>query len=133
MTMHSYLTTVTPDYATTTLSIKPHGDLSEEGGRKVSMQEMDDGKKEAIMLGGATSFRVPIEWLKLSETNSATIMDFWLDTAKGAFGSRTFKWLHPTDGYTYVVRFDSSTPPKRTLRENRYDVKNATLIVEGNA
>lgn len=126
--MYSYLPYATPA-ANYTLSVTPHNVLTEEGTRKTLIQETDAGAKEGILLSGNTVFRVTLEWNNISEADSATIMDFWLHTSKGSFGVNTFKWAHPTDNHTYIVRFDG--PPKRSIRPGGlHDVQSVTLLVE---
>ena len=127
-TMYDYLVAKTPDYTTTTLSIRPSNQMDEDGGDKVKMNESDSGALESITLSGNRTFSVPVEW-EVNLADSNTIMDMYWDPNKGASGARTFKWAHPIDGHIYTVRFVGKVP--RTTTSCSLRVIKATLLVEG--
>lgn len=103
--MYDYLSAVTPDY-NATLNITPQNVLVEDANWNQVVQESDDRTEQVLTLGGPF-FDVRLEWTAISLTDAGTIFDFFNDSAKGAGFARSFKWSHPTDGHTYVVRFRS--------------------------
>ena len=98
---------VTPDYSATTLSIKCKVELIERGKFSQEVHEGDDTSEEVISYSTTPVLFVELQWPTTSESDTGTIMDFYLDTAKGYGFARSFKWTHPVDGHTYVVRFRS--------------------------
>ena len=74
----------------------------------------DDGSEEVITLDSDVVCYVTLRWAVLSAADAGTILDFWLDAAKGNGVAESFKWDHPTDGHTYVVKFRGNVP--RTIR-----------------
>lgn len=107
--MYDYLAVATPDY-NATLSVTPQRTMLEDGGKNQKINIGDDGSEERISLADASIFYVTLQWAVISEANAGTIVDFYHDTAKGNGMVRSFKWTHPTDGHTYVVRFASKLP-----------------------
>ena len=105
-TMADYLSVVTPDYTTTTLSVKPHKVLSEVGNKNQEVHFADDGSEERISLDDSSIFYVTLQWNTITSSDAGTILDFYHDSNKGNGIARTFYWEHPKDGNTYVVRFD---------------------------
>ncbi|MFX0201874.1 MAG: hypothetical protein ACFFCW_37670 [Candidatus Hodarchaeota archaeon] len=105
--MYDYLSEVTPDYSTTTLDIKCKVELLEDGEFSQKIHEGDDTSEEVISFSSSPKFFVQLQWPMTSEADTGTIMDFFLDTTKGYGYARSFKWEHPDDGHTYVVKFRS--------------------------
>lgn len=126
--MYDYLSYKAPDYAYT-LSIAPNNEISEDGGRKVQINEADSGTPEVVVLGGSTTFDVDLEWENISKADSDTILDIYHDANKGAWGSRTFRWAHPTDTHVYTVRFIGKVP--RVTNMMNYRTITAKIRVEG--
>jgi hypothetical protein len=110
--MSDYLSVVTADYTTTTLSVTPQDTMREHAADpNVQIHEGVDGSEQRVVIGSAaTVFFVTLNWNVLSDSDAGTIIDFYYDAAKGNKTARTFKWAHPVDGSTYVVRFASSVP-----------------------
>ena len=106
--MYDYISTVTPDYSTTTLSLTPQGVIVEDGSKNVNINEGYGGAEEAVILSSQSVFYVSLQWNAISQSDSGTIFDFYHDIAKACGTARSFKWLHPTDGHTYVVKFRES-------------------------
>jgi len=104
--MYDYLSAESPDYSTTTLTVNPQRVLVEESSWAQTVQEADDRTEQVLSLGGPF-FDVTLEWAVITEADAGTIFDFFNDTAKGKGFARSFKWAHPVDGHTYVVRFRS--------------------------
>lgn len=105
--MYDYLSVATPDYSATTLSIGCQVQLVEEGEFSQEVHEGDDTSEEVISFSTSPILYVELQWPVKSESDTGTILDFFLDTSKGYGYSRSFKWDHPTDGHTYVVKFRS--------------------------
>ena len=102
---YDYLTTIMPDYSTTTLSVDAQKVMFEEGQKNIIIHTADDDSEERIALSIDTIWYARIQWDALSEADAGTILDFYHDTAKACGTLYSFKWAHPTDGHTYVVRF----------------------------
>jgi len=128
--MYDYVSTVTPDYSAATLSLTPHNVMSELSEKNQVIHTADDNSEERISLSDDNIFRVTLAWEVITEAEAGTIVDFYYDSTKGNGIARTFKWDHPTDGHTYVVRFDG-----KIIRQIRpaslYDIKSITLRVVG--
>lgn len=130
--MADYLSVVTADYTTTTLSVTPQETMREHAvDPNVVIYEGIDGSEQRVTLGtSGTVFFVTLNWNYLTESDCGTIIDFYYDAAKGNKTARTFKWQHPTDGSTYVVRFASSVP-REQAPASIFSIKNITLKVLG--
>lgn len=48
---------------------------------------------------------ISIKWNMLTEAEATAILDIYFSDAIGMM--KSFIWVHPTDGYSYVVRFNS--------------------------
>ena len=105
--LYDYLSTVTPDYSTTTLTVSPSDVIVEEGEKSGIILTGDDGSEERIALSNSSIFYVTLRWENRDAADAGTIIDFYHDAAKGNGITRTFKWTAPTNagGHTYVVRF----------------------------
>ena len=66
----------------------------------------DDGSEERVSLSDDSIFYCTLIWTYKNASDAGTIMDFFHDAAKGNGNAESFKWTHPTDGHSYVVRFD---------------------------
>lgn len=106
--MYDYISTVTPDYSSTTLNITPQGVIVEDGSKNVNINEGYGGAEEAAILSSQSVFFVSLQWNAISRADSGTVFDFYHDANKACGIARSFKWLHPTDGHTYVVKFRDS-------------------------
>lgn len=128
--IYDYISTVSPDNDVTLSTPTPENILLEEGTINQVIHLGDDGSEERISLATSKIFYVTLQWDALEAADSGTIMDFYFDAAKGNGRLESFKWDHPTDGHTYVVRFDSSF-----IRPNKppfiHQVKNIRLKILG--
>lgn len=106
MSMADYLNAATPDNVQT-LSISPQGDVTHRPGVIPEVDFMDDGSTETYSFTTDEFFIVPIQWSGLSESDADAVIDFYLNSVKGNKLASSFLWTHPTDGYTYVVKFNS--------------------------
>ena len=132
--MYDYLDTVTPDYGDDSgedpLSLTPHNSMIEISDKNQVIHTADDNSEERISLSDDNIFRVTLQWDIISEEDAGTVVDFFYSASKGNGITRTFTWEHPTDGHTYVVRFDSSM--KRKINPaSIYDISQITLKVIG--
>lgn len=127
--MYDYLQTVTPDVDITLgaspYEIHPQGVIVEAGAKHQAVHEGDDESEERISFSDTAVFRVQLSWETLTGSEAGTIIDFYYDTAKGNARQKTFKWKHPDDGHTYVVRFDCDMARAR----RNYDVYGIMNIV----
>lgn len=130
--MYDYLSTVTPDYSATTLNIDCQVEVLETGEFSQEIHEGDDTSEEVITFSSTPKFFLEVQWPWKSASDTGTILDFFMDTAKGYGYSRSFKWTHPVDGHTYVVKFRS--PIQRINRPGvvkTYGIGTTTLKVIG--
>ena len=113
--MYDYLATVSEDN-NQTLNVDPRRILVETGSKNQVMHIMDDNAEERIDFGTAdiSIFHVTLQWTYLTAADAGTLMLFWHNAAYGNGCAETFKWTHPTDGHTYVIRFDCDLP--RSIR-----------------
>jgi len=103
--MYDYLDTATPDYSSTTLSVTPQEVLQEEGQLNQVVHLGADGSEEVITYSSDKIFYVNLRWSTKGAVDIGTILDFYYDAAKANGIARSFKWAHPLDGHTYVVKF----------------------------
>lgn len=127
--IYDYVSTVTPDNDVT-LTVTPQRLLVETGTKNQIIHLGDDGSEERVSLSDDSIFRVTLQWNHLNESDSGTLFEFWNSATKGNGRAESFKWDHPVDGHTYVVRFDSDIT--RTLTPNTlYAIPQATLKILG--
>jgi len=103
--MYDYLSQVTADN-NVTLAVTPNKVIVEEGSKNQSIRMGDDGSEERVSFSDNSIFYCTLIWTYKNESDAGTIMDFYHDAAKGNGNAESFKWTHPTDGHSYVVRFD---------------------------
>ena len=103
--MYDYLSTITPDYGTTALTIRPQISISEESQKNGAIHLGVDGSEERISFNTTSVFNINIQWAALSESDSGLVFDFYNDSNKANGCQRSFKYTLG-DGHTYVVRFD---------------------------
>jgi hypothetical protein len=125
--MYDYLSIVAPDN-NETLSIKP-SKVIEDPFRNQEVREGDDGSEEVVTLDTDVVCYATVLFPKLTASDAGTILDFWLDDTKGNCMAESFKWEHPSDGHTYVVKFRSDVT--RTLRYTSFQFPNIKLKVMG--
>ena len=104
--LYDYLTTVTPDYAATTLSVSPQRVITEGLTRNQLAYTADDDSEIIITLDNdKATVWIDLQWDVITESDAGTLLDFWADTAKANGMGSTFKTdVHP-DSHTYIVRF----------------------------
>jgi hypothetical protein len=104
--IYDYVSEVAAD-VDVTLNVSPQSIIWEGGAKAIEIHEGLDGSEERIILSDQSVFRVRLQWRALTEADAGTIFDIYHDTAKACGMATSFKWDHPADGHTYVVRFDS--------------------------
>lgn len=129
--MYDYLSTITADYSAVTLSVRPDKILTEEGEKSQVINVGDDGSEERISLDDDSIFYVTLQWNRITASDAGTIIGFYHDAAKANAQARTFKWQHPTDGHTYVVRFASSLPREWSGESIYHRISSVKLKVLG--
>ncbi len=112
--IYDYVSTVTPDN-NVTLQVLP-SEIAETGYRNQAIHLGDDETEEVVDLGGGSSiFKVMLRWNAKEASDAGTLLDFYHDSSKGNGMADSFKWDHPTDGHTYVVKFRSDV--QRVIKE----------------
>ena len=115
-----------------TLDVKPHQVLTERVRRNQVIHKGDDSSKQVITLdGGADEWETILIFTKISESEAGTILNSFTDSAKGDGIANTFKWAHPSDGHTYVVRHASPDLPRGLYPEGRFGYGEIRFYVEG--
>jgi len=113
--LYDYLDVVTPD-KDVTLNVRPQEVIPEYGEKTQVVHIGDDDSEERISLSTETQFYVTLKWTSLRAGEAAQIFDFWYSPNKGNGMLNSFKWVHPFDGHTYVVRFASDLSRDLDLR-----------------
>lgn len=126
--MYDYLSTVAPDNEETLTTPKPC-EVSEELFRNQVIHEGDDGSEEVVILDPDVVGYVTVVFPKLTAADAGTILDFYLSASKGNCMAESFKWVHPSDGHTYVVKFRSDVT--RTLKYTKFQFANIKFKVMG--
>ena len=131
--MFGHLPNKIADYTLRELNVTPQNVLSEEGSKKQTTKEFDDGSMAVVTLSGQTRFNISLQWDILSHEDAGEILDFYHDSAKANGMASTFYWRHPTDGHVYVARF---LGPLMQVRQAKYggqyrEVSQIQLRIEG--
>lgn len=130
--LYSYLSTVTPDYSTTTLNVAPQNSIEIYSDKTQIVLYTDANTTLVVDINSDPRFRIILNWEKLNTSDSGTIMNFWRDSAKANGSENTFKWYNHADSHTYVVRF--LTQPKVVRYASGHEsVTGVELLLEGNA
>jgi len=106
MAMADYLPNQTADYNGVILSVEPQRTMTETSKKHQTKHEGDDGTIVVTTLSSQSYFIVTLQWYLITIAESDLIFDLWNDPGKANGIGRTFQWEHPTDGHTYVVRFE---------------------------
>lgn len=127
--IYDYVSVAVPDYDYT-LSISVQQAIMEDGSKNQNVRYADDGSEERITISNNSIFFVNLQWPTSNEVNTGIVLDLWADPVKANGKDRSFKWLHTTDGHTYVVRFESSF--NRSIKEAAvYEIVNCRLRILG--
>lgn len=128
--MADYLPQKTADYTITQLTISPQRTLVENPNYAQQMNVTDSGIAMPTSLDSDPYYTVQLQWDVLDQSDAETIIDMFADPNKAKGILYTFEWPHPTDGKTYIVRFNGS-PKKELSPGTKYAVPKLTLRVEG--
>lgn len=132
MAMGDYVISKEADFTAEELTIVPQRTLQDTADRLQTVFEADDGTINVTSFSDTNFFDVTMQWDLLTIEESEVIESFWLSVSKANGRARTFYWVHPSDGYTYTVRFMS--PLTRVQEGNRGSfrgINSITLRVEG--
>ena len=90
-----------------TLSVQPSQIITEIGTFNDKVRRGDDGSEVRVRLGSSTPiYYVTLYWRNRTASDIGTVVDFYYNAAKGNGNLESFKWSHPKDGHSYIVRFD---------------------------
>jgi len=133
MAIGDFLVSKEADYTAEELCITPQQVLTDTVNKQQTVFEADDGTVNVVSKSNTSFYSVTLQWdiLSLEETNF--IESLWNSPDKANGMERTFYWKHPSDGYTYTVRFMS--PLVRSQRGNMSNfrgISSVTLRIEGN-
>ena len=130
--MYDFLSASTADYTSTDLNVSPQKILEESGSKNQIIHMGDDGSEERISLDNDPIFYVNLQWDVLGSTDAGKIVNFYYSTGVANGIHRSFRWVHPTDGHTYTVRFASDL--RRFERPgNVYGIHQVKLRILGKA
>ena len=115
--IYDYVSTVVPDYDYT-LDIAGQDHTIEHGSKNQVVHTADDASDRIVDLSDESIFLVKFPYKYLTEANSGTIFDLYHDEDKANAMGKSFKWDHPQDGHTYVVRFAMDLDRERKLNTN---------------
>lgn len=106
--IYDYLSAATPDYnAFLTLAMSPNV-INEMPSKAQEVHSFDDGSERVIDLDDTPIVFFVLRWPDgITKEDAGTILDFYMDAAKANRFARSFKYTHPADGHTYVVKFRS--------------------------
>jgi len=103
--MASALSQKTPDYDAFLPNL-PIASFSESISITTNILEVDSGDEERVQIA-QPDFRVTLNLPKLKKSQLEELIEFYTNETKANGKMRSFKWTHPVDGHTYVVRFDT--------------------------
>lgn len=105
--IYDYLSSVTADYVASDLTTQSHGEIIETGGVNGEIIEYDDNSETRIVWDDDSVFYVNFQLNALVPSDAGTIFDWYNDKNKANGIYKSFYWVHPTDGHTYTVRFNT--------------------------
>lgn len=132
MAMADYLISKDADYVAEELAITPQQTLEDTAEKTQKTFQADNGWMNVTSFGTETYFTVSLQWEILTLKETQFIESLWASPNKANGSERTFYWVHPSDGYTYVARFMS--PIKRTQKGNMCNyrsISSVSLRLEG--
>ena len=130
--MGDYLEVIEADYISEELAIVPQRTINDTANRLQSLYESDDGSINVTSYSTKVFFDVQLQWELLTLEEAGIIEDLWNSPLKANGRERTFYWVHPSDGFTYTVRF--TTPLSRVQKGRMSEfrtISSLTLRVEG--
>ena len=103
--MRSYFTAATTATYNYTFTLVPQSILKMTGDKTQIVHKFDDGSVRVASLSSQSYFEETLVFDVLTAAEQEIIFDLWHNSSKANGRENTFYWLHPLDGYTYVVRF----------------------------
>lgn len=122
---YDYVATSTADVSTT-LTLTPHGRVTEQSRENAVIHLGDDESEERIVLSSTPVFYLSWSWNVLSASDAGTILDLYHTSAQGR--GKSFQCTH--DGHTYVVRFDCDLS-RTGQRNSRLSIPSVRLKILG--
>lgn len=103
--IYDYVSQAAPDYNVyfTLENFKP---VKEEITLNQFVHHGDDDSEEVVTIGTGPIAFLSIGWDGLFPADAGTVFDWYMDSSKANARERSFPFVHPEDGHTYVVRFD---------------------------
>ena len=106
MAIFDYLTNMTADYTSETLSVACQTEIEHIPKKNQADHEFYDGSINTVNLSDTVYFDGYLQWPKgISAADAGTVMDFYANSSKADFKRKSIYWEHPTDGHTYVIKF----------------------------
>jgi len=106
-TIADFVDVETPDY-NVVLAVSAQVEVTEEGGfieEVFDADSGDDADAQTVRMATDPQFFFTLQFPRKSAADLGTLWDWYFDPAKASGTSRSFKWTHPVDGETYVVKF----------------------------
>ncbi len=128
--MYNSLDIMTADYTAEVLSLPGSVSLPQKEKRMQIVNTFDDGGTSISSVSENIYFKTQLQWGYLEPEGHEIIMNLWHDSSKANGFKRTFYWLHPIDGKTYVARF---TTPITTKYNGigQISINSVSLRIEG--
>lgn len=108
--MYDFISSLTADYTTTTLSVDPQVVMQIGGEKDIIINKGYGVSEERIILSTQSRFQVKLQWNVLSEADHSTLFDFYHDSAKACGTAKSFYWTPPAQylasSHDLTVRFD---------------------------
>jgi len=123
--MYDYLSEVTPDISNVLDIDIQHINIS--GSKNQEVDSFFASERAVYTFDSDSVFYVNIDWASISAVDAAVIWDLYLGDACGR--GKSFTWVHPSDGYTYVVKFGMGLG--LTQRPQQYGIPPMVLKVFG--
>ncbi len=73
--MYDYLSTITPDYSTSTLSVTPQGLIQEDGDKHQVVHESDDTSEEVVSISDSSIFHCTLHFNHKSASDIGLIIE----------------------------------------------------------
>ncbi len=128
--MYNSLDIITADYTAEVLSLPGSVSLPQKEKRMQIVNTFDDGGTSISSVSENIYFKIQLQWGYLEPLGHEIITDLWHDSSKANGFERTFYWLHPIDGKTYVARFTTPITTKYNAI-GQISINSVSLRIEG--
>lgn len=130
--MGDYLPVKAADYTTEMLDVTPQVEMTQSNIKVQESIEADDGSITVISYSDNIYFDISVSWEYVTLVEAEIITSLWISPLKGNGSARTFYWLHPSDGYIYVVRYLTQPVLKQMGSISTFrGIGETTLRIEG--